>query len=77
MPSQVFHLQEAGIDCAYVSSGLDWMEQRSVFDRVRANDNGTIVLFVTPEKVRFAASKAHDIDNLTSWRVPPGDPTSL
>jgi hypothetical protein len=49
---QVFHLQEADIGCAYVSSGMDWMEQRNSFDRVRScGSQETIVLFVTPEKV--------------------------
>jgi hypothetical protein len=49
---QVFHLQEADIGCAYVSSGMDWMEQRNSFDRVRTcGCQETIVLFVTPEKV--------------------------
>jgi hypothetical protein len=48
----VFHLQEADIGCAYVSSGMDWMEQRNSFDRVRTcGCQETIVLFVTPEKV--------------------------
>lgn len=48
----MFHLQEAGIDCVYFSSGMDWTEQRSSFDRVRGcGSQDTIVLFVTPEKV--------------------------
>lgn len=54
---QVFHLQEAGIEALQISSGMDWMEQRSMLDRVRDCDShSTIVLFVTPEKV--AASDA-------------------
>ena len=48
----MFHLQEADIGCVYVSSGMDWTEQRSSFDRVRTcSSQDTIVLFVTPEKV--------------------------
>lgn len=45
-------MKEAGIECAYVSAGMDWMEQRSTFDRVRGcGSQDTVVLFVTPEKV--------------------------
>jgi hypothetical protein len=67
---QVFHLQEADIGCVYVSSGMDWTEQRSSFDRVRTcGSQDTIVLFVTPEKVTSIRRSWLDVSAVLCWHL--------
>jgi superfamily II DNA helicase RecQ len=48
---QVFHLNEAGVECAYFSSGAEWETQRVTFDKLRQEPPGIKILFITPEKV--------------------------
>jgi len=47
----VFHLQQAGVECGYLSGGQEYEESRELMARLRADPPGTRILFVTPEKV--------------------------
>ena len=48
---QVFHLQQAGVECGYLSGTQDYEESRGVMSRLRADPPGLKILFVTPEKI--------------------------
>ena len=53
MHAQVFHLQQAGVACGYLSSGQDYEESRALLARLQRHNGGDElrILFVTPEKV--------------------------
>jgi hypothetical protein len=48
---QVFHLQQANIECDYLSGTGGWDAQRAVLDRLREPAPSVRILFVTPEKI--------------------------
>ena len=66
---QVFHLQEAGIESAYLSGTVSWEEQRATMDKLRMSPPGIKVLFVTPEKVAASDNLMRLLDDLHSRHV--------
>ena len=49
--SQVFHLQQASIECEYMSGGGGWDAHRAILDRLRQPAPSLRILFMTPEKI--------------------------
>lgn len=48
---QVFHLQQAGIECGYLSGTQDYEDSRSIMQKLQQTPPGIKIIFVTPEKV--------------------------
>ena len=48
---QVFHLQQASIECEYMSGTGGWEAQRAILDRLRQPAPSLRILFMTPEKI--------------------------
>lgn len=49
---QIFHLETAGIPCAYLSANTPWETQRDALAALgRPSGDGPRLLFVTPEKI--------------------------
>ena len=49
--AQVYHLQQANIECDYLSGTGGWEAQRAVLERLREPAPSLRILFVTPEKI--------------------------
>jgi bloom syndrome protein len=63
---QVFHLQEAGVPCDFLSGSQSAFEANEVMSKVRADPPDLRVLFVTPEKVAASDSLMRALDTLHS-----------
>ena len=61
---QVFHLQQADIECGYLSGTQDYEESRDVMSRLRADPPGLNILFVTPEKIARSDMLMRAFDDL-------------
>jgi bloom syndrome protein len=74
----VFHLQQAGVECGYLSGGQEYEESRELMARLRADPPGARILFVTPEKVARSDALMRVFDALHERqllaRLPPGAP---
>ncbi len=64
--AQVFHLQQAGVECGYLSGSQDYEESRDVMSRLRADPPGLKILFVTPEKVAKSDALMRAFDALNA-----------
>lgn len=60
----MFHLQQAGIECGYLSGTQDYEESRDVMSRLRADPPGLKILFVTPEKIARSDMLMRAFDDL-------------
>ena len=47
----MFHLQQASIECEYMSGSGGWEAQRAILDRLRQSAPSLRILFMTPEKI--------------------------
>ncbi len=79
---QVFHLQQAGVECGYLSGGQEYEESRDLMARLRADPPGTRILFVTPEKVARSDALMRVFDALHERQLlarppPPALPPGL
>lgn len=66
---QVFHLQQAGVECGYLSGSQDYEESRDVMSRLRADPPGLRILFVTPEKVAKSDALMRAFDALNGRQL--------
>ena len=69
VPLQVFHLQQAGIACGYLSGTQDYEDSRSIMQRLQQTPPDIRVLFVTPEKVARSDYLMRTLDVLHSRRL--------
>ncbi len=47
----MFHLQQAGIACGYLSGSQEYEESRGIMQSLQADPPAIRILFVTPEKI--------------------------
>lgn len=62
--AQVFHLQQAGIACGYLSGSQEYEESRSVMHSLQADPPAIRILFVTPEKIARSNYLMRVLDSL-------------
>ena len=68
-PVQVFHLEQAGIQCGYLSGAQEYDESRSIMQKLQQTPPGIKILFVTPEKVARSDYLMRTFDALHSRRL--------
>ncbi|BDA40672.1 ATP-dependent DNA helicase Q-like 4A [Coccomyxa sp. Obi] len=66
---QVFHLEQAGISCGYLSGAQEYDESRSIMQKLQQTPPGIKILFVTPEKVARSDYLMRTFDALHSRRL--------
>ena len=66
---QVFHLQQAGVSCGYLSGSQEYEESRAIMQSLQAHPPGVKVLFVTPEKVARSDYLMRALDSLHSRQL--------
>jgi superfamily II DNA helicase RecQ len=66
---QVFHLQQAGIECGYLGGTQEYEESRTIMQRLQQQRPDIKILFVTPEKIARSDYLMRTLDTLHSRRL--------